>query len=91
MIDSFNGRLRDECLNAHEFVSLDDVRATLSEWREVTITAGHTAHWVIGRPASSRSDVSNRAAKRQDSKNGCYESRAQLKGSATPVSRALRE
>jgi putative transposase len=34
MIESFNGRLRDECLNAHEFVSLDDVRATLSEWRD---------------------------------------------------------
>jgi putative transposase len=34
MIESSNGRLRDECLNAHEFVSLDDVRATLSEWRD---------------------------------------------------------
>lgn len=91
MIESSNGRLRDECLNANEFVSLDDVRATLSEWRDVTITARHTAHWVIGRPASSRSEVSNRAAKRQDSKNGCCENRAQLKGSATPVSRTLKE
>jgi putative transposase len=35
MMESFNGQLRDECLNDHEFVSLDDVRATLSEWREV--------------------------------------------------------
>jgi putative transposase len=34
MIESFNGRLRDECLNAHEFASLEDVRATLEAWRE---------------------------------------------------------
>jgi putative transposase len=34
MIESSNGRLRDECLNAGEFVSLDDVRAMLSEWRD---------------------------------------------------------
>src|SRR5688572_20718894 len=34
MIESFNGRLRDECLNVHEFESLDDVRATLKEWQD---------------------------------------------------------
>lgn len=34
MIESFNGRLRDECLNAHEFASLEDVRVTLEAWRE---------------------------------------------------------
>jgi putative transposase len=34
MIESFNGRLRDECLNAHEFASLDEVRAILGEWRD---------------------------------------------------------
>lgn len=34
MIESFNGRLRDECLNPHEFESLDDVRATLTDWQD---------------------------------------------------------
>jgi putative transposase len=34
MIESFNGRLRDECLNAHEFASLDEVRAILGEWQD---------------------------------------------------------
>jgi putative transposase len=34
MIESFNGRLRDECLNVHEFESLGDVRATLKEWQD---------------------------------------------------------
>lgn len=32
-IESFNGRLRDECLNAHWFTSLADVRQTLAAWR----------------------------------------------------------
>jgi putative transposase len=34
MIESFNGRLQDECLDAHEFLSLGDARATLSDWWE---------------------------------------------------------
>ena len=32
-IESFNGRLRDECLNEHDFVSLVDVRLILAAWR----------------------------------------------------------
>lgn len=32
-IESFNGKLRDECLNRHWFTSLDDARATLEAWR----------------------------------------------------------
>jgi putative transposase len=32
-IESFNGRLRDECLNVHQFMSLDDARAILETWR----------------------------------------------------------
>ena len=31
--ESFNGRLRDECLNESWFVSLDDARATIEQWR----------------------------------------------------------
>jgi len=33
-IESFNGRLRDECLNQSWFASLDDARLTLSAWRD---------------------------------------------------------
>jgi putative transposase len=33
-IESFNGRLRDECLNTHLFWSLEDVRDKLEHWRE---------------------------------------------------------
>jgi putative transposase len=32
-IESFNGRLRDECLNAKWFESLDDARKALQDWR----------------------------------------------------------
>ena len=31
--ESFNGRLRDECLNETWFVSLPDARATIETWR----------------------------------------------------------
>ena len=32
-IESFNGRLRDECLNLHWFQSLEQARVILSAWR----------------------------------------------------------
>jgi putative transposase len=33
-VESFHGRLRDECLNAHWFRTLNDVRITLAAWRQ---------------------------------------------------------
>ncbi len=33
-IESFNGRLRDECLNVHVFLPLADVREKLAAWRQ---------------------------------------------------------
>jgi putative transposase len=30
---SFNGRLRDDCLNANSFLSLDDARSKIEAWR----------------------------------------------------------
>ena len=32
-IESFNGRFRDECLNQHWFLGLQDARTTISSWR----------------------------------------------------------
>ncbi|MCA9500990.1 MAG: transposase [Nitrospira sp.] len=32
-IESFNGRLRDECLNVHQFLSLEAARAIIETWR----------------------------------------------------------
>jgi putative transposase len=33
-VESFHGRLRDECLNASWFRTLNDVRTTLETWRQ---------------------------------------------------------
>jgi putative transposase len=33
-IESFNGRLRDECLNSQWFESLDDARRAIHDWRD---------------------------------------------------------
>ena len=33
-IESFNGKLRDECLNSHVFVSVAEAQAVLDAWRE---------------------------------------------------------
>lgn len=33
-IESFNGRLRDECVNLEWFISLADVRQKLAPWRQ---------------------------------------------------------
>ena len=35
-VESFHGRLRDECLNANWFRTLNDVRNTLDNWRQDT-------------------------------------------------------
>jgi putative transposase len=40
-VESFNGRLRDECLNAHWFLSLADAKAKIEAWRR---------HYDEGRP-----------------------------------------
>ncbi len=32
--ESFNGRLRDECLNAHWFLSLEDAKRKIETWRQ---------------------------------------------------------
>jgi putative transposase len=32
-IEAFNGRFRAECLNAHWFLTLDDARLKMEEWR----------------------------------------------------------
>ena len=58
-IESFNGRLRDECLNVMQFESLEDAKAKIEAWR-----IDYNAH----RPHSSLDNLtpSEFAMKRQD-------------------------
>jgi hypothetical protein len=43
LIGSFNGRLRDECLNVYGFESIAHAQAVITAWRDVTITVGPMA------------------------------------------------
>ena len=59
-IESFNGRLRDECLNQHWFLSLDHARKIVNEWR---------MDYNEDRPHSSLGNLSpNEFARRQQEK-----------------------
>ncbi len=43
-VESFNGRFRDECLNTHWFLSLEDARAKIEAWRrDYNETRPHTS------------------------------------------------
>jgi putative transposase len=46
VIESFNGRLRDECLNANVFISLHDARQKIEAWR-IDYNA-HRPHGALG-------------------------------------------
>ena len=35
-VESFNGRLRDECLNEHLFTNIKEAREIIEEWRSTT-------------------------------------------------------
>jgi hypothetical protein len=34
MVESFNGKLRDECLSVHWFLSMEDAKQKISHWKE---------------------------------------------------------
>jgi hypothetical protein len=43
-IESFNGRLRDECLNEHLFTNLNEARQIIEEWRiDYNTNRSHTS------------------------------------------------
>jgi transposase InsO family protein len=44
-VESFNGRLRGECLNAHVFTNLKEARLIIGEWRiDYNTNRPHSAH-----------------------------------------------
>jgi putative transposase len=51
-IESFNGRLRDECLNLHLFWSLAHTRVVISDWK--TEYNHHRRHSALGYQAPAR-------------------------------------
>ena len=58
-IESFNGRLREECLNAHWFLSLEDARDKIERWRsDYNQSRPHTAlDWLTPAEFARRSGL----------------------------------
>ena len=56
-VESFNGRLQDECLNEHLCDRLDDARRLIEDWR---IDYSEAAH-LVGRRAAGRLRTTRRA------------------------------
>ena len=57
-VESFNGRLRDECLNAHWFLSIADARAKIEAWRrDYNESRPHTS---LGGAAQGSGDAQHR-------------------------------
>jgi putative transposase len=50
-IESFNGRLRQECLNQNWFLSLAEARETIETGARTTTNIGHTARWTNRTPS----------------------------------------
>ncbi len=46
-IESFNGRLRDECLNINSFWSLTQARVVITDWKPTTTSGGGIRPWDI--------------------------------------------
>jgi len=59
-IGSFNGRLRDECLNLYQFVSLAEAQAIIEAWR--MDCNHHRPHTSLG-PLTTNEFVEQRQAK----------------------------
>jgi integrase-like protein len=52
-VESFNGKLRDECLNEHAFSSIDEARRLISAWHYEYNDCAHTQLWTTERLSSS--------------------------------------
>ena len=63
MVESFNGRLRQECLNEHWFMSLQDAQDKIRAWRQhYNKTRPHSALNWMSPNEFARSSPVNRAA-----------------------------
>ena len=60
-VESFNGRLRDECLNTNWFLSLDDARRKIEAWRQhYNESRPHTSLGFVPRSVFAQRAAGNR-------------------------------
>lgn len=72
-IESFNGRLRDECLNEHWFLDLAHARVLIEAWRvEYNEERPKKVLGGLTPAAYARQLAKNSATLPVDSKSGCY-------------------
>jgi len=72
-IESFNGRLPDECLNEHWFTSLPHAKAVIEAWRrEYNEERPKKALGGLTPSAYARQLATKSAALNPNSKAGCY-------------------
>ena len=65
-IEAFNGRLRQECLNQHWFLSLDEARSKLEAWRVDYNTERPHSALGLQTPEQFVEDWQAKAAKHQE-------------------------
>ena len=68
--ESFNGKLRDECLNGEIFYSLKEAQVVIERWRVEYNTRRPTRPWVTGRRRAVGWAVSVRGTAREAVENG---------------------
>ena len=79
-VESFNGRLRDECLNEEVFATLAEARAVIERWRiDYNHVRPHSAHGGID-PGGGAPELRGRSAAQLD----------QLRRTAAPAGAADR-
>ncbi len=62
-VESFNGRLGDECLNEHVFTTLREPRALIEEWRvDYNTQTPHTSLGGLAPAVFARLSCANRPA-----------------------------
>jgi putative transposase len=76
-IEAFNGRLHDECVNVHQFTSIEDARAKIEAWRiDYNAHRPHSSLWHLTR----NEFVAQRQAERIATAAGFSSSRLFLNG-----------
>jgi putative transposase len=79
-VESFNGKFRDECLSEHWFLSLDEARAVIEDWRQ---------DYNQFRPHSSLDDLTPEQFRDplgtgRDCHDGCYSDGEQVSANTAP-------
>lgn len=89
-IESFNGRLRDECLNEHWFLNLAHAQAVIEAWRrEYNEERPKKALGGLTPAAYARQLASRSATVAPDSNRSCYSRRGDVAAFFNPASLAV--